>query len=137
MKSFFLFLILIPTFVMAQPTWKAPESFNDAGQVLNTIYGAIPSCSQDADADTNTANRLGPFLVNEKRVVYCHNGTGSMVACTCLTGGSSVSAVSSVGKLIPAGGEWIFTFTKDNLYISCVPFVDNQKVDACKLIRTP
>jgi hypothetical protein len=102
--------------------------------VLNQVYGAFgTACTQDADADTGEHNRLGPFTSGKRYVVYCHDGAGLGVACECLQGTSSVDASAAVGFTLFLGEKMIVKIPSAKRYISCVPFVNNQKIDVCPL----
>jgi len=139
MKIIMMFVLLLATPLLAQmsspsPTWKPTDTKGHAGRIMDQIYGGIKTaCTQDSDADTGGANRLGPFTANRKYLIYCHDGSGAGSACECLQGNSSVDASSSVGFVLFAGEKIILTFLPNNLYLSCVPYADNQKIDVCLL----
>lgn len=110
------------------------QARDSADDVLSQVYGTIgTACTQDADADTGGANVLGPFTAQRRYVVYCHDGAGAGVACECLQGTSAVDASSAVGITLGAGEKMVVKFTGQALYISCLPFVDNQYYDVCPL----
>jgi hypothetical protein len=101
---------------------------------LSDVYGTITTeCSTDADADTGGHNRLGPLTPNKLFVIYCHDGAGAGVACECLQGDSTVDASSSKGIELAAGEKVYLWVLPGYRYISCVPYADNQKWDACKV----
>lgn len=102
--------------------------------VMRQIYGTYgTACTQDADADTAQHNRLGPLTANRRYVLYCHNGSGSGVACECIQGTDTVDASSVVGITLFAGEKIVVLVLPGKLYVSCVPFADNQKYDLCPL----
>lgn len=108
------------------------QARDSADDVLSQVYGTIgTACTQDADADTGGANRLGAFTRGRRYVVYCHDNAGAYVACECLQGGPSVDASSAVGILITQPVS--LKFAGSSTHISCVPFVDNQYIDVCPL----
>jgi hypothetical protein len=116
------------------PMWKPTDTRGDAGRILDQVYGGLKTaCTQDIDADTGGHNRLGPFTLNRKYVVYCHDGAGAGVACECLQGSSSVDTSAAIGMLLGPGEKVVMTFLPANLYLSCVPFVNNQFIDVCPL----
>lgn len=97
---------------------------------MSQVYGSIDTCTQDADADTGTANAVA-MAAGGRYAVYCHDGAGSYVACECAQGTSTVNAGSVVGVLITS--PKVFVQRTGNTHISCVPFVDNMMVDVCAL----
>ena len=115
-------------------TQESQATRNDADAILAQVYGTIgTACTQDADADTAQANRLGPVTANRRYLVYCHDGAGAGVACECLQGDSSVDASSAVGVQLSAGEKMVMFIPANKRYISCLPFVDNQLIDVCPL----
>ena len=130
LKLFLTFLFLLPLLADAQSGRQGTDV------ILNQVYGSIiTECSRDTDADTTTANRLGPFTKGRRYIVYCHDGAGAGSACECLQGGSTVDnqAASTEGTVFFAGEKMIMNFQGTSLYISCVPYADNQQYDVCPL----
>lgn len=138
MKTFLAFLAtaLFAADSLAATTWPPANTKGNAGRILDVVYGSvITECTRDADADTTTANRLGPFTAERIYTVYCHDGAGVGVACECLFGGSSVDnqAASTEGIVLFAGEKWATRVKGGSLYLSCVPYADNQMIDVCPL----
>jgi hypothetical protein len=102
--------------------------------VMRQIYGTYgTACTQDTDADTAQHNRLGPLTANRRYVMYCHDGAGASVACECIQGTATVDASAVVGVTLFLGEKIVVLVLPGKLYVSCVPFVDNQKYDLCPL----
>lgn len=93
----------------------------------------MTACTRDADADSTTANVLGPFTAGRRYIVYCHDGAGVGIPCECLQGGSTVDATTPTAFVIYAQEKVILRFNPTALYISCVPTSDNRMVDVCPL----
>lgn len=130
------FTLIFLSFGALAQTWKPTDTKGNAGRIFEQVYGSFKTeCTRDTDADTTTHNRLGPFTAHRKYLIYCHDGSGAGVACECLQGGASVDnqAASTEGVVLNAGEKVIMTFLTSNLYISCVPYVDNQQYDVCPL----
>lgn len=108
-------------------------SLDKADLTLAQVYGTIgTACSGDTDLDTANANRV-TLTAGRRYVIYCHDKAGAGIACECLQGGSTVDATAAVGITLFAGEKMIVKATGAASYISCVPFVDNQQMDACPL----
>lgn len=130
MKKLIVFLLcLFPATALAR----------NAGEVLDKVYGQMDAaCTVDTDIDTGGANRIGPLTEDGVYRVICLDATtgvpnGSGVACECLAGGATVDASSANGPIFMAGESSVWTFKKDSLYLSCVPFADNKYLQACRL----
>lgn len=97
-----------------------------------TLVGNLTFTHTAVQADAvRRTNRLGPMTADKLYTLVCHNGSGTAVGCKYVVGPTTVD----VGKVTPmilwAGNRENFYATGTNLYISVVPFVDNQKVAVC------
>lgn len=112
----------------------ASQAIEGADEILRQIHGThSTACTQDTDADTGEDNRLGPLTTNKRYLVYCHDGAGTSVACSCLVGTVTIDASAAVGPTIFPNYPKKMKFPKGKAYISCVPLVDNQYIDVCPL----
>lgn len=127
----FMRFILFGCFLMFSVSYA--QKAESPAQILGQVYGSISTaCTQDDDADTGNHNRLA-MAGGGRYLVYCHDGSGSGVACECLQGGSSVDATSAVGITLFANEKIVVKQKADDTHISCVPFVDDQQYEVCRL----